>query len=285
MRSASSSVSWSPSMTATGRRPSRPRMVRSSSVVLPAPGELVRLKASDVAFGEPCPIQLGELIVLCQHPLLERDGLGVGVFVWMVMLVWMVVVVVVVRSVGFAWLCRSARRASAHRRDGDAVVTAAAGRAHDQLTSIERIFRSRPASTSTSALPQGHNRDRVGQLEVRRAAAAAGRAGADVEVELGAVGDGALGREVEAERHGVGHDGTQCADLQLHAVHAAACGVFAHRFDKTLRQRHFVHVCPALGSDEPHDRSSRPKRRADDGIVIQRRRRDSRPSTTCGVST
>ena len=96
----------------------------------------------------------------------------------------------------------------------------------------------------------GTQQNRVGQLEVRRAAATPGHTGADVEVELGALGDGALGREIEAEGHGVGHHGAQCADLQLHAVHAAACGVFTHRFDKTLRQRHFMHVRPALGSDE-----------------------------------
>ena len=45
MRSASSAVSWSPSMTASASRPARSRPERSSRVVLPEPGELIRLTA------------------------------------------------------------------------------------------------------------------------------------------------------------------------------------------------------------------------------------------------
>ena len=46
IRPASRAVSWSPSMTDRASRPARSRAVRSSSVVLPAPGELIRLTAS-----------------------------------------------------------------------------------------------------------------------------------------------------------------------------------------------------------------------------------------------
>ena len=67
-------------------------------------------------------------------------------------IVVMVLVVMVVRVVMVM------RVSMAGERDDGTVVAAAAGCAHDQLTSIDRIRRSRPASTSTSALPQGHNR-------------------------------------------------------------------------------------------------------------------------------
>ena len=63
----------------------------------------------------------------------------------------------------------------------------------------------------------------------------------------GAVGDGALGGELEAERHRIGDNRAQRTDFQLDAVHSPTGGVFAHRIDNTLRQRHLVHVCPNLG--------------------------------------
>jgi len=45
MRRASSAAAWSPSMTDIVTLPASSRAVRSSSVVLPAPGELIRLTA------------------------------------------------------------------------------------------------------------------------------------------------------------------------------------------------------------------------------------------------
>ena len=45
IRSASSAVSWSPSITPRTSPPARSDAVRSSRVVFPAPGELIRLMA------------------------------------------------------------------------------------------------------------------------------------------------------------------------------------------------------------------------------------------------
>ena len=139
------------------------------------------VEREDAALGEPLPVLLGEQIVLLREPSAparwSRCG-GVAVVV-------MVVVVIVGRG-----SCRGGRVAG--ERDDGAVVAAAACCAHGQLTSIERIRRSRPASTSTSALPQGHSRIRSCNSNSSLTGAAAGRAGADVEVEQGAVGDRAL---------------------------------------------------------------------------------------------
>ena len=89
------------------------------------------------------------------------------------------------------------------------------------------------------------------QFELPLAAATAGRAGCDIEIEEGAVGHRALGGQLEAELHGVGHDGAQLADLDLDAVHAPARGMLTHRVDNTLRDRHLVHVCPLAGAGDP----------------------------------
>ncbi len=151
-----------------------------------------------------------------------------------------VIVGVVVRMGVVMWM------AMRQHGDGRTVVAAPAGCAHAQLTSIERIFKSRPAVTSTSALPQGHNKIRSFSSKLVSQRAASCLAGTHVDLEAGAVGDGALGGEFEAERHRIGDDGAQRTDFQLDAVHPTACGVFAHRIDNTLRQRHLVHVCPDL---------------------------------------
>ena len=119
--------------------------------------------------------------------------------------------------------------------DGGAVAAATAGCTHAQLTSIDRILSSRPASTSTSALPQGHNMIKSCSSNSASQAPAVRRAGAHVEIESGTVGDGALGGKLETELHGIGHDRAQRADFEFDAVHAAPGRVFTHRIDNTLR--------------------------------------------------
>ena len=89
------------------------------------------------------------------------------------------------------------------------------------------------------------------QFELPLAAATAGRAGCDIEIEEGAVGHRALGGQLEAELHGVGDHGAQLTDLELHAVHASSRGMLTHRVDNTLRNRHFVHVCPLCRAGDP----------------------------------
>ena len=52
------------------------RTVRSSRVVLPAPGELVRFSATMSRVGQPLPITLCQFVVLGQHLLLQGDRFG-----------------------------------------------------------------------------------------------------------------------------------------------------------------------------------------------------------------
>ena len=51
-------------------------MVRSSSVVLPAPGELIRFSAVILAVGEPGAVPLGQRVVLREDGHLEVEGVG-----------------------------------------------------------------------------------------------------------------------------------------------------------------------------------------------------------------
>ena len=81
----------------------RSLIVRSSSVVLPAPGELIRL-TRDPPPGQPRPIALGQRVVLGQDRRLEIERVGVRgpvvVAVLIVVIVIVVVRVVVVSVVG-----------------------------------------------------------------------------------------------------------------------------------------------------------------------------------------
>ena len=74
MRSASSAAAWSPSMTEMAILPPSSRAVRSSSVVLPAPGELIRLIARMPRCRSQSRFCLGQPVVLGQHLLLQLDG-------------------------------------------------------------------------------------------------------------------------------------------------------------------------------------------------------------------
>ena len=204
-------------------------MVRSSSVVLPAPGELVTLNARMPRSASHCRF-CSAIRSFFARTFCSREI--VSVWTWSS---WWWGVVMVVRVV-------MVMREMAGQRDDGTVVAAAAGCAHDQLTSIDRIRSSRPASTSTSALPHGHNRIKSVQFELLATAAAARRAGPHVEVQASTVGHGALGGQLEAELHRVGNDRAQRADLHLDALHATSRGVLAHRVDNTLRHRHLVHM-------------------------------------------
>ena len=83
MRSASKEVSWSPSITQTSRVGASSAMVRSSSEVLPEPGELIRLTARIRRTASQAAHVLGQVVVAGQHPLLEHEGVhgrvGMGV--------------------------------------------------------------------------------------------------------------------------------------------------------------------------------------------------------------
>ena len=65
-------------------------MVRSSSVVLPAPGELVMFSARMSRSASHCRFWSASEVIFCQDLLLQRDGLGLassGVVGVMVMVV------------------------------------------------------------------------------------------------------------------------------------------------------------------------------------------------------
>jgi hypothetical protein len=51
-------------------------IVRSSSVVLPAPGELIRLMAVSPRLASQIRLWSASWIILGQHRLLKRDGVG-----------------------------------------------------------------------------------------------------------------------------------------------------------------------------------------------------------------
>ena len=152
-------------------RPARASaMVRSSSVVLPAPGELIRLSARDAALGEPGPVARGELVVLGEHGDLELEGVGAQrpasgstcTCAWSCP--W---------SCPWAWSCPWS---GASRPDGRHP-----GRRRSPHPQVAHMLRpppptvtasSRPDSTSTSALPQAQSRKASASVEVRAAGAA-----------------------------------------------------------------------------------------------------------------
>src|SRR3546814_16448442 len=92
-------------------------------------------------------------VVLGEHLLLENHGV-VGVAALMVMLVTvpMTVPMIVVFLLVFS-VCD-------YRHPRSCGVPAPTRRAHAQLTSIDRIRNSRPASTSTSALPHSPSKNK-----------------------------------------------------------------------------------------------------------------------------
>jgi hypothetical protein len=73
-------------------------------------------------------------------------------------------------------------------------------------------------------------------------------------------------------------------------VHTSAGGVFAHRIDNTLRQRHLVHVCPNLGRMFPtigpvgRESDGQPKNLRP-GLATSRQVREMVATKSLGVST
>jgi hypothetical protein len=105
-------------------------------------------------------------VVLGKHLLLENYrvvGVTVPMVVVVVVVVVMVMVVVVTVPMAVVLLVFSA---GDDRHPRSRSVPAPTRRAHAQLTSIDRIRNSRPASTSTSALPHPHNKNMSGGEKV-----------------------------------------------------------------------------------------------------------------------
>ena len=78
MRSASRWVSWSPSMTATGRAPWSSPIVRCSNVVLPDPGELIMLSATIRRSASQRRLSLRQRVVAVQDVAFDLDGAAVA---------------------------------------------------------------------------------------------------------------------------------------------------------------------------------------------------------------
>ncbi len=150
-----------------GDRAIAPELSRWSvraSVVFPAPGELVTLRGQDGPLGQPRAVVLGDEVVLRQHLLLQGNGFGrsgFGMNMGVVVVVCVIVRMVVLLIAG----------QGDHRR----VFAASARCAH--ISSLPSKGSSVPGlrATSTSALPQGHNRIGSRQLELVGAACGNGR--------------------------------------------------------------------------------------------------------------
>ncbi len=63
-------------MTEIATRPASSLVVRSSSVVLPAPGEAHQVHRENPALSQPGPVQPGELVILGEYPFLQLNGPG-----------------------------------------------------------------------------------------------------------------------------------------------------------------------------------------------------------------
>ena len=135
-------------------------MVRSSSVVLPGPGELIRLSAVMPRSVEPargcCAASssfLASTATSSSSVCVRRPGVGLDVHVAVAVRHGRVVV----RRGGASWSCGLV--ALTDRRHTRLAVAAAAGRAHVRPPPPTSPRARRPDSSATSALPQSHSRN------------------------------------------------------------------------------------------------------------------------------
>ena len=200
IRSASIRVSWSPSMTATGRAGASSGMVRRSSVVLPEPGELIRFSATMPRSASQRPVVPGQVVVLGEQRRLDLDDARDR-------LVLVRVLGVPVRGRAGRPAPRPGRRPRRTRRSRTCAASSAGPTSVPARPSTtEATASSRPASTSTSALPQGHSRIRSGSTNVGSAGPAAAAALRLLDLQRRALERRPGGDELEAEPHRVGHD-------------------------------------------------------------------------------
>ncbi len=187
---------------------------------------------------------LGELVVLREDLLLERDGLGVRV---------RMVVVVVVRG----------------RVDGRVGVSCVARRRVIVAPSSPQPQVAHMVSSLPSRGSAGPGRPALRHRHFRRGTTGSGRSARSRRRRCGSAprparmsmsrrAPSATVPSVASSKQNciaVGDHGAQRADLELDAVHAATGGVLAHRIDDTLRDRHFVHHVSALRSANPNPRT------------------------------
>src|SRR4051794_21946729 len=256
IRSASNRVSWSPSITVTGRVEAA--TVRSSSVVFPAPGELIRLRAVIRRSSSQVRLRAASSSFLastatsrsrvwgrswgCSCPCSCSCSWGCS---WGWSCGW---------SCGWSWSwwwvgsrwravvpdpARVVTRASSEPQPHVLHISADLHRGDGQVTSGEHL------DVGAAA---GAQQDRVGQLEVRVAGAAVPTTRLLGDLEDRALERRPRGRELEAEGQRVRDHGGQPPDPQAHGTDAPALGAFEHRGHHALRNRQLVHVvgpaCP-----------------------------------------
>src|SRR5690606_9359527 len=185
IRSASRPLAWSPSTTDTASSPPTSRMVRSSSVVLPAPGELIRLSATI-----PCSAKKRRFDAASWSFLASTSSSSVITRVWPCPCSWGAVV--------------PEQPQVAHMSVSDL-----------QLPDLQLL----PAGDLEVRAPARAERDLVRQLDVGGAVAAAGPTGGVDDHQLRSFARRAGGAQLEAEPHGVGQDAGQAADLQGERAH------------------------------------------------------------------
>src|SRR5215468_7278827 len=202
IRSASSAVSWSPSMTPMTSSPARSLAVRSSSVVLPAPGELIRLSARMPRARSQSRF--------CR----ASSSLRASTFSPSVTVCW----------------CRvpapSAQPQVAHTSR------------HLDRDDLELL----PAEHRDVRAPARAEHDRRIGLELGAACAAPALGGRLADLQPGAFHSGALGGHVEAEPDRVRHHAGQRADLQVHEGDLRAGQPLRDGVDHALGDRQFVHA-------------------------------------------
>ena len=209
-------------------------MVRSSSVVLPDPGELIRLTAttprsasqrrlsaasSSLRASTRCSrsTRVGAQLVV---PVPVAVAVVVVVVVPVVVVVVVVIVVVVVRdhAVDPHLVCRT-RRSHTWSAPPPPIRSRARGRRR----------------TSTSALPHSHSRIRsssamLASPQLRQCSRPSG----SLDLERGAFERGPGAGQLEAELQGVAHHPGQPAHPQPHQRHALVAGAREHRVDHAL---------------------------------------------------
>ena len=225
-------------------------MVRSSSEVLPAPGELIRLTAvrsRGASQPRTCSASSSLRARTCSP---SSQDLGLGHC----------------RAMA-SWSCRAGGRGRGGGRarvsDGAQPgigLAAPAGHTHvgSFASSTATTVSSLPATMSTSALPHAHRAGRgrppaasspQSRQAIRPSTSSISRRAPSTDVP--AVGD------LEAELHRVGHHAGQAPDAHLDGDHGAAGRAFGHEVDDALGDRQLVHGALAVRRSVRLDRHRR----------------------------
>src|SRR5713101_161140 len=242
IRSASSRVSWSPSTTAMGNSGERSVIVRSSSVVLPAPGELIRLMAR----------------IRCSA---NQDRLAWASRSFFARTACSSTSVRALRS-SWTWTWTSSWSWSwSWRWSGSVTTTSSLEHPHVvhisglQLHFLDGQFLA--AQDLEVGAPARAQRDHVPEFHLGAAAPATGAAGDVDDLQLRSLQGRALGAQVEVEVDGLGDHAGEPADGEGHPLHLAIADLLCDRADDALGDRQLVHrprlLRPPGACGSPHE--------------------------------